>query len=205
MERYLINGALDALEPQIFKAGLSLPLHAQNLCLVLNNDNTPRGFALRDHGDVYKKDRFVETYSWFYRYHVMIKLLNVITKYSEDELPPIPGSPTQFGYTEPLTERSTYQYIEKPVLSRIELLSASKFIGARRLVDEHTITFSEYTQLLEIMDEKYLAMLGQYFDLEKAGIALTKLHIPAAEVGSAGEQELMKLNELLWQYPKSFD
>ena len=54
----------------------------------IHPDNTPRGFAIRDHGDINKIRGFTETFSWFYRYHVFVKLLNVVTSTGHDLMPP---------------------------------------------------------------------------------------------------------------------
>jgi hypothetical protein len=194
IEKYLITGVLNTLELYIFQHGFSLPVHAQNLCLVLNPDNTPRGIALRDLGDIHRKEeRFIETYSWFYKYHVFVKLLNVIAASESEFLPAIPGAPTQIGQQEPLPERSLYFYLQNKISKN------SDFAEGLEKVGNLSISFKEYVQLLDKMDRKYLTMLSRYFDLKRANISLAPGSIPAAEMGSSGELALIALNQKLWR------
>lgn len=53
IRRYLIDGYLNAIKDVVFKEGLTLEPHSQNLCMVLNKDYTPKGFAYRDHGGIW--------------------------------------------------------------------------------------------------------------------------------------------------------
>lgn len=189
MQRYLITGVLNALEPLAFKEGNSLALHGQNLCMVLNNDRTPRGIAIRDHGDMNKRRRYLETYSWFYRYHVFVKLLNVITSSDGDFMPPIPGAPTQIGSRVPLKERNLNRYLQDKITSGAGL----------KALKELSLDFAAYQSLLNLLDQNYLTLLSRYFDCETAGIMGP---VPAAEVGSAGESALMRVNKSLWENRK---
>ena len=179
IKRYLIDGAFEALGPLIFGQKLSLALHGQNLCMVLGSDLTPQGFAIRDHGDINHVRRYIETYSWFYRYHVFVKLLNVVTSSATEFTPPPPGAPTQIGHKVPLHERNLNFYL------------GHKLTGlALQKLKAFSLSFEEYHTLLELLDKSYLALLHQTFGVSLAAI-------PAAEIGSAGESEILKTNQSL--------
>lgn len=190
IERYLISDVLSALEPSVFKMGLSLALHGQNLCMVLDRDNLPIGIAIRDHGDIHRMERFLETFTWFYRYHVFIKLLNVVTLSSDYHLPLLHGSPIQIG-TQPLPERSLSYYLRQ----KTDLEPSIKQAVAEAL-EKVGITYKDFEVLLKVLDGEYLSVLSDYFDLKEASdIQLEPL--PAAEPDSSGD--ISKVNRRLWK------
>lgn len=192
IQKYLIDDVLRALEPVVFMDRLSLALHAQNLCLVLDNDNLPIGVAIRDHGDIRRTERYLETYTWFYRYHVFIKLLNVLTFSRDFYLPPIFGAPTQIGSNKPLKERSMHYYLQ----SKLAQASSTTRV-AKTMLEKSSITFCEYEELLRILDGGFLNVLSKYFDphqISKLQVAGT---LPSAEVGSAKEKTLFEINQEL--------
>lgn len=187
IKKYLIEDVIKSLETIVFKQGMSLPLHGQNLCLVLDQNHIPKGIAIRDHGDVNKVKHYIETFSWFYRYHVFIKLMNVITFSNTYYLPPLPGLPVQKGCNLPLEERSINFYLQKKMKANPIATNALKNLS---------ITFADYIYLIKMLDHNYLKLICKYFDVEKCEIDFSHL-IPSAEVGSVGEKELMKLNRRL--------
>jgi hypothetical protein len=188
IQRYLISEVFNALEPIVFEEGLSVALHGQNLCMVFDNDHLPIGFAIRDHGDIHRVNRYLETYTWFYRYHVFIKLLNVITASDNYHLPPAPGAPIQIGHAKPLKERSLNSYFHSQAMAEPTLKKLS-------------ITFEEYKTLLSQLDEKYLSLLSTYFDLKD--IELVDGSLPSAEIGSAAERpsfnRMLHINSMFYK------
>jgi hypothetical protein len=176
IEKYLIDHYLQAIEAMHFHKKLSFSPHGQNLCIVLNDDNTPRGFAYRDYEGLTDDGQgYLESFSWFYRYHIMIKLLNVLT-----DSPPLvpPGAPAQLGRNKNSRERNLHHLLPSPPF----------ILGANDL-----------GVLLKKLDEAYLRFLSSYFDIEKARILNSDGTLPAAEKGSGGEAQLLEANRKLWQ------
>ncbi len=198
IEKYLIQGYLKAIEPLAFQKGISLAAHGQNLCFVLNEDSTPRGFAYRDFegisGDPHAG--FIESYSWFYRYHVFYKLLNVLGHYKTETFGIPSGAPTQVGCDKKPNEKNLYYYL---MLQLQEEGSDAK--KPLELLEKMGLSYwDEYETMLKKLDEKYLLLLSTYFDLEKAGIPMNEGCLPAAESGSSDEHVVASLNEKLWQH-----
>lgn len=196
VRKYLIENFFEALENIVFKNGLSLAAHGQNLCLVLNSDNTPRGFAYRDFEGIGQEGKmFLETGSWFGRFHILVKLLSVITRLGADIFDnDLLGAPSQIGGI--FRERSLYDYL-KDYLGHEENFETIQFLQELSL-GGHT----DSKWLLNIYDDKYLQLLSKYFDLKKAGISPDGggNYFSAAESGSAGESRLVELNCNLWQH-----
>ena len=190
MEKYLIQGFLKAIEPVMFEKKLALSLHAQNLCLILNAENIPSAFAYRDFEGVNNQGiGFVESYSWFYRYHIFIKLLNVITQ-SESAMTPVPpGAPTQIGHEQPLTERNLNDYLFHQIQNP-ETLTKLKQLS---------LTPEQASLLLHKLDDFYMHLLRSHFDLKEAKEFMQDGYLPAAESGSTGEPSLLAFNEALWK------
>ena len=98
IRKFLIHDYLEAIEDFHFNNKFSFSPHGQNLCWVLKEKNIPSGFAYRDlEGMPEAPSGYIESYTWFYRYHIFIKLLNVLRKDSEEFIPSPPGAPTQRG------------------------------------------------------------------------------------------------------------
>ena len=196
IRRYLIFGILHILEGLIFEEGMSLALHGQNLCMVLNNENLPIGIAIRDHGDIHRIERYLETYTWFYRYHVFIKLMNVMTVSTDYFLPAISGVPVQIGFSKSLKERSLNYYLQNKINKNSFLSSKVQSIFKKISID-----FKEYRMFLEILDHSYLSLLSKYFNLE--GYPKLRIgNLPSAETGSSGERKIYNLNKKLWKSKK---
>jgi len=193
IQRYLIENVFKALDSIVFQEGLSLAIHGQNLCMVLNQDYTPRGIAIRDHGDIHKIKRYLETYTWFYRYHVFIKLMNVMTSYPNDTLPPIKGAPIQIGHIRPVEERNLHHYLFKKIAAN-PLESSVAMNSLQNL----SISFQEYELLLNMMDQNFLTLLSNHFGMENIAFLMKDIVLPAAEVGSQGETQLTIYNRMLW-------
>lgn len=216
LEKFLITGYLTVIKHVTFEEGLRIEPHAQNLLMVLNNDNTPRGFAYRDHGGVwvdlatrgmkgksnlpfyrakgeahklFKSQNFItkgyiDSYSWFYRYQVFVKLLNTMVKIpsGEEYLPPPPGAPIQKNQTGPSCERALQKYL---IAHLKEKVSTNNI--ALKTLEDLSISFEQYNALLKKLDQRYLALLDEYFDLEKIQIPLDENGcLPAA--GNSGDK-----------------
>jgi hypothetical protein len=179
---FLIDQVLNALEKLMFEDALSLALHAQNLCLVLDIDNIPIGVAIRDHGDIQNVWLFLETHFQFYRNSVFKPLINVITKVKTYEFP------KTFTGTSIPPQRSVYYY-----------LSTHKTIiesTAKEVLKKLSITFDQYHILLNYLDSGYHSLLSKYFNL--SGIPeLQALRFPQIETLSPGK--VMSLNRILHQ------
>lgn len=193
IRRYLIKGYLEAIEGIYFREGIAFSPHGQNLCLVLNKDDTVRGFSYRDLEGISAKkySGYLETFSWFYKYHVFIKLLTVLTNLDSDFLAYIPGHPSQAGSGEKLPERNLLSYLS-------HALSKQPAAFSRLLVN--ALTEGQFYSLLQELDDKYLALLSKYFDAEGAQILGEDGSIPAAEEGSPDETEMERLNKKLWKH-----
>lgn len=200
--KYFIKGYLKAIEQVYFQSGLPLSVHGQNLCFVLNPDNTPRGFAYRDFEGISaeKEKGFMESFSWFYRYHVFIKLLNVITDKTQISSAlgsTLQGAPSQIGLHKHAEERNVHAYMAE----NIAKLQASH--QQLKLIAQLSLHPQQQHRLLLDLDREYFALLSQYFDWEKAEIAKVQNGVPvlyAAESGSDDEALLLELNAQLWQH-----
>lgn len=181
INEFLIKMYFRSIEELVFKNGFSLSPHGQNLCFVLNHEGVPVGFAYRDFEGISEGGKnYIESYSWFYRYHCIVKLLNVMTHSSKQHFKPTKGAPSQLGFAAPLKERNLYP-----------LLKGSS---------QHDIYFSysDYKSVLDNLDNTFLKYLSKYFSIENIP-ELKVGTIPAAEGSSAGELELARLNKRLWQ------
>lgn len=125
------------------------------------------------------KKRFLESYSWYYRYTNFVKLLNVVTQSESDELPPPLGAPIRGGIEKSMPERSLYRYL----CDKIEL----------------SIIPQESLELLMQLDTTYLALLKRYFAINESLILNQEDTIPSAEKGSLAKKELSLKNQYLWK------
>lgn len=195
IQKYLIEGYLQAIEPIAFQKGFSLPLHGQNLCIALNKDNSPLGFVIRDFEELNKIRGYIEMYSWFYRYHVFVKLLNVITFFANTDQMPAPlGAPFQIGYETRLPERNLNRYL----IRKLSKGGAINAIALKRLW-ALKLPFRDYNELLKILDRNYVSAISRYFDIGKAGILMKDGTLPAAEIGSV-DRGMSKFNKALWEH-----
>ena len=190
---FLIEGFLKAIEPIVFQKGLALPFHGQNLCMVLNPDNTPEGFAIRDHGDTNPVSGILGALSSLYRYHVLIKGLNVVTRYEGDFMAPPIGAPKQIGSQEKLPERNLNSYLFK------KIADGAVDSKALAILKELSIAYADYRALLQMFDEGCLKVLSRYFDLGKSNIH-NDGQLPAAEIGSSEDVLMYSYNKELWKH-----
>lgn len=187
IQKYFIDMWLNTIENVVFKHGLSLPLHGQNLSIVLGHDNLPKGFAIKDLGDIHRNSkRYIQTYSWFYRYHVFIKLLNVIAATTEEFLPSVSGIPKQKGEDHIAPERSVYQNVYINCSSPIQ-----------QKMKELSITLEQYKQLIEKLDDSYESLLKKYFYIN-CPIRDSEGCFPSAEPDSSSENEVEEYNKYLF-------
>lgn len=126
---------------------------------------------------------YIASYSWFYRYQIVIKLLNLLTKTEDlqEYIPPPLGAPYQIGQSVRLQERILYPYLVKHVSP-----------DARKIIDKHSLTLDEYHQILAKLDAAFLKLLDKYFDLDRVGIEYVDGVLPSAEYGSVGEALLSR-------------
>lgn len=181
INKYFITNYFNATKTFYFNHGYSFSPHGQNLCLVLRNDGIPLGFAYRDFEGVSEGGKgYIESYSWFYRYHCMVKLLNVMTHNCKKYFNPPQGAPTQLGYSEPLQERNLYPFING--------------------FSQHKIffTYDDYKNVLDNLDNMFLNNLSRYFNIENMH-ELKIGTIPSSEGGSVREAALALLNKMLWE------
>lgn len=197
IQKYLIEDYLKAIEQIAFKEGLAFAPHGQNLCMRLSPDLIPCGYAYRDLEGFSddKQKGFLETFSWFYRYHIFVKMLNVITKTAQECLPPPPGAPTQVGFSEKPPERNLNGHVIRQIAKDEKI-----YTKAMEILNRLSLTPDESSDLLKKLDRGYIASLSRFFDVHRAGIISSDGTIPAAEKSSAGECELMKLNARLWKH-----
>lgn len=229
VEKYLIKGYIDAIEAVTFQEGMTLEPHSQNLCIVLNNDLTPRGFAYRDHGGIWidiatrglqgkhmepfhreKGDGnslfktkgaiskgYIGSFSWFYRYQVFVKMLNVITKLTKDQgglMPDYPGAPYQIGSKEKMKERNINTYVK-------ERLTSKKVHGkALAVLSQLSISPEQGQSLLKGLDQYYFEKMDTYFDMQKVDVELEEGALPASEGGSGFEAQMLKHKGFLGKY-----
>ena len=123
LKTYLIDAYLQAIEPLVFKEGYALVGQGQNLYFVLNTDNTIKGFAYRDLEKMTLEKKFLESYSWFYRYANFIKLLNVLTRSESEDSPPSLGGPIRAGTEKQSSERNLYCTVSRVLEKEADSLS----------------------------------------------------------------------------------
>jgi len=198
LQFYFIDAYLNAIETLVFKEGFSLGGNGQNLSLVLNPDHTIKGFAYRDFEGLTWRNNFMESYSWFYRYTNFTKLLNVITQYESDEVPPPLGAPIRSGTEKPSSERNLYRYL-------YESLNKEGAYTSLDALKRLSITPEESTRLLKQLDASYLALLKRYFAIDEADILNPDGTVPCAEKGSLAEKDLRQKNRALWEKRISAD
>lgn len=225
IHKYLINGYLSAIERIVFEEGLTLEPHSQNLCMVLNPDYTPKGFAYRDHGGIWidmatrglqNKDispflrtnankvfktkgaiskGYIGSYSWFYRYQVFIKTLNTITHNASEWMLPPPGAPIQIGHPQPLQERNLQKYVIKQIKQ-----NSPCHEKAIKTLNTLSLTLEQYHKAIRLLDSSYLELMNKYFELEKVKITLSDGTLPSAEGGSTGENVFFNHQGFLGKY-----
>lgn len=233
VEKFLIKGYIDAIEAVTFQEGMTLEPHSQNLCMVLNPDLTPRGFAYRDHGGIWidaatrglqgksmkafhRKNGdgnaifktkgaiskgYIGSFSWFYRYQVFVKMLNVLTKLKKEDgglMPPYSGAPYQIGSGEKFQERSINTYFKNGL--------KEEKVNQRALAifKEMSISKNESKALLKTLDDYYFEKMSTYFDMDRVAIQLEDGAFPASEGGSGFEAEMLKHKGFLGNY-KHYD
>lgn len=180
ISKYLIHGYLDATENLHMKEGMSYSPHGQNLSLVLDDQNLPAGFAYRDFEGFWEQsEKYIETYSWFYGYHNLLKLLNVLLDDSEE-----------------------YFYLSRVPIQKADIAKERALNGKYKW--GFGINKRQYYDLLNEMDTAYLQRLRKYFDLEKVPGIFEQGFIPSAEPDSIGSEKMIQLNKLLWANRKSF-
>lgn len=140
LQKYFIEDYLKAIEPIAFGEGYALT--GGHLYLILNGDNTIKGFAYRDIQDIDLKKNFLESYASSYRYAHFIKLLNVLTRSESDTLPPHEGTEKSSA------ERSLYHYL----CTKTNDESVQRF----------SISFEEAADLLRQLDSAYIELLDKY-------------------------------------------
>ncbi|MBA3238963.1 MAG: hypothetical protein H0T62_11540 [Parachlamydiaceae bacterium] len=178
---YLVKKYFEATKKFFFKKGYSFSPHGQNLCFVVSYAGTPLGFAYRDLEGVSEKgDNYLASYGWFYRYHCMVKLLNVMTKSDQDYFDPPLGAPVQLGFSEPLKERNLYPFL-KGSLKKL-----------------HAISLADYKNILHNLDNLFLVNLSKYYYIKNIH-ELKVGAIPSAEPGSDGEAYVATLDKRLLQ------
>lgn len=194
IQRYLIKDYLEAIEEIYLKQGRAFSPHGQNLCMLLNEDMTPRGFALRDHEGMPQEKgvKFLETYTWFYRYHVIIKLLNVLANAPRNYHPPA-AAPVQFGYQQELSERPVYRDL-------VKMFQKENKTDTRewKALQDLGLELHEYDAILAELDNAFVNLTARYFDIDKAGI-IKQDTLPSAESGSLLDEEMMRYNKQLWK------
>ena len=189
---YFINAYLQAIEPLVFKEGYSLGGQCQNLYLVLNTDNTIKGFAYRDLEGMTLKMNFLESYSLFYRYANVIKLLNVLTQSESEDSPPPLGGPIRAGTEKPSAERNLYCTLSRMLEKEGDYL----FLGS---IEKASITPEDSVKLLNQLDSSYVVLLKRYFEFDEAAILNSDGTVPCAEKGSVAEKSLFLKNRALWE------
>lgn len=166
---YLINLFYEAIEHPSFQKGFSFALHGQNFCWAIDKSGVPQGFAYRDFEGIFTEgEHFIETFSWFFRYHVLIKLLNVVCQSPTEEMPPPLGAPIQTGQMAPLNERTLGHLLKQP---GFDLLQPT-----------------DYAHLLKTHDIACATLIKKnIMDCEK--LLNLDLPLPAGEIGSLGEEQ----------------
>ena len=192
LKTYFIDAYLQAIESLVFKEGYALGGQDQNLYLVLNADNTIKGFAYRDLEGMILEKNYLESFSWSYRYANFIKLLNVLTQ-SESEDSPAPfGAPIRAGTEKPSSERNLYCTLNR----MLEQEANYRSLEALKML---SITPIDSLNLLNQLDASYLVLLKRYFAFDEAVILNSDGTVPCAEKGSLAEKTLLLKNRALWE------
>jgi hypothetical protein len=192
LQIYFIDAYLQAIEPIVFKEGYSLADQGQNLYLVLNLDNTIKGFAYRDLETMIFRKNFLESYSWFYRYTNFVKLLNVLTQSESDDVPPPYGGPICAGIEKPMPERNLCRYL-------CTMLDKEGDYPSLEVLKRLSITPEESLKLLKQLDASYLMLLKRYFAIDESIILNSDGTVLCAEKGSIAEKALAQKNQVLWE------
>lgn len=228
VEKYLIEGYLAAIKKVTFEEGLTLEPHSQNLLMVLNNDNTPRGFAYRDHGgiwiDLATRGLQGKTIKPFYRPkgdgNRLFKMQGAIAKgyigsYSWfyryqvfiKMLNTMTKMPSMEKFLPPPPGAPVQINHDEPLPERnlhqyvVKQISAEPNMNALATIQKLSISFEQYCLLLQKMDMKYIDLLNEYFDLEKVNIHLDETGcLPSAEGGSTGENVYYNHSGFLGRY-----
>lgn len=134
---------------------------------------------------------YIKFYSWFYRYQIMIKMLNALLKLPglQEAIPAPPGAPYQIGKNDPLEERVLYPFIVRHINAE-----------SKANLDKLALDIGDYKALLSKLDESFLRLLSKYFDLEKVDIQMVDGFLPSAESGSEGEHLLFRHKGFLGKY-----
>lgn len=192
IKTYFIDAYLQAIESLVFKHGYSLGGRSDNLYLVLNSDNTIKGFAYRDLEGIVLERNFLESYAWSYRYANLIKLLNVLTQSESDESLPSLGAPIRAGTEKPASERNLYCALSHMLEQEGDDFSLEK-------LKKLSITPNQNLKLLEQLDSSYLNLLKSYFEFDEALLLNPDGTVPCAEKGSNAEKGILLKNRLLWE------
>lgn len=168
-------------------------------CNMMRDVFTPKGPAtakalVKSQGAI---DRaYIQSYAWFYRYQVFIKLLNtVITpKAKEDNWIPS-GAPHQIGLEEAIPERLLAPYWKKHTMTHLQKNRSlsSHYVKQASTVEQvakeqyfHLIPQSEAEEILKELDIHYVRHINRYFITEQLA---EKLPLPAVEGGAGKEKE----------------
>jgi hypothetical protein len=182
IRKYLVAEYIKAIEEFFFTKGYSFSPHGQNLCFVIRKDGTPQGFAYRDFEGISEGGQsYTATYTWFYRYHCLVKLLNVLTEGEEEYFDYPLGAPVQLGSSTPLKERNLLRMFKDKPLAHL------------------TISKQENENILMDLDNLFLKCLSKYFSVENIS-ELKAGAIPCAEPGEETEIHSARLDEKLWKH-----
>lgn len=226
--KFFVHGYVDAIESVTFVEGMTIEPHSQNLCIVLENDLTPIGFAYRDHGGIwvdtatrgmqgkdmrpfYQPDTngnalfktkgaiakaYIGSFSWFYRYQVMVKMLNVATQtlHGAEMMPPPKGAPFQIGVEGTLEERNLQPYLQQT------LIGAKVNMAALKQLERLSLTFGQYNSVLTLLDGYYLSVMNKYFDMDAVQVQMIDNALPSAEGGSGSESIMTQHKGFLGKY-----
>jgi hypothetical protein len=219
IQKYLIKGYIDAIEAVTFHEGMPLEPHSQNLCMVLNNDLTPRGYIYRDHGgiwvDIASRGLQGKDLTPFHRenhdVNAIFKSRGAISK----------------SYVTHYSWFYRYQVFVKTLNTLTELANDSlgrnmpPFPGApyqigspKKLTERNlnvylkerlqknpthnvaiknlkklSLTLEQNQKALQLLDTYYNEVINRHFDMEKVGIKSEDGALPSAEGGSGKEYE----------------
>lgn len=130
---------------------------------------------------------YIGFYSWFYRYQVFVKTLNIITRLSDDILsdytPPPIGAPYQIGVDKKLEERNLHRYCVKQLKAEGDIHTK-----ALEILNKYSLSTEEAEQSLKKLDRTFYELLDSYFDLDKVNIPMEEGAFPSAEGGSENQQ-----------------
>lgn len=230
IQKYLIKGYIDAIEAVTFQEGMTLEPHSQNLCMVLNNDLTPRGFAYRDHGgiwvDIATRGLQNKDMVPFHREsrdgNALFKTKGAISKgyigsYSWfyryqvfiKTLNTITSLPKSWdGDKMPPFPGAPYQIGSKIKLEERNLnvyvqnqISKEKTNKvALKHLQRLSLTLEQSKKALNLLDNYYNKKLNSYFDMEKIAVPLEEGALPAAEGGSGFDEVMLRHKGFLGKY-----